>query len=595
MAGGLIQLVAYGVQDIYLTAHPQITFFKVLYRRHTNFSIESILQNFSSNANFGDTVSCTVSRSGDLVGKIILYVELPAIPKFINKQTGEEDLYKKMAWVNNLGYALIQEIYIEIGGKVIDKHYGEWMYIWSQINNKQDYALSKMIGNVPQIYEFTNGKPGYQLYIPLEFWFCRNLGLAIPLVSLSSDDVKLTVTFRKLLECYRVGPTHSIEIMENIAPLKPGDFIEQTVNKQTIYGYVTGFDYLNKKLYYIKIQNSNAIKKTFESYQEDININVKKLYQSSGFNPVPVQTIQNLVQNQIQYPSQEHFLSIPKQIINNPDYPSNIPYRIYNSISRAYVTPKPNSYELIEQTNFQNDPRFVNAFLYVDYVYLDSEERNKFSRTNHEYLIEQIQFNQVLGIKSPNIKQKLSINHPTKAIYWVAQLDNLVGPNTINDLFNYTTSHIHYVASDPSASVLPESVPNYHRDICSTTSSRLDKQERFYGENLVSSGTLILNGRNRFSARSSQYFNLVIPYQHHYRGPSSGINMYSFALNPDQYQPSSTVNMSKIDEAALQMRLATIINAINTAKLRSYAINYNILRIYFGLGGLAFDYGNNID
>ncbi len=604
MAGGLIQLVAYGVQDIYLTAHPQITFFKVLYRRHTNFSIESLAQNFNSTANFGETVSCTISRAGDLIGKILLYIELPAIPKFINKQTGEEDFHKKIAWVNNLGYALIQEISIEIGGKVIDKQYGEWMYLWSQVNNKQDHTLNKMIGNVPKIYEFTNGKPGYQLYIPLEFWFCRNLGLAIPLVSLSSDDVKIIVTFRKLLECYRIGPTHSIEILENIAPFKPGDFIEQTVNKQTIYGYVTDFDYLEKKLYYIKIQNTNAIKKTFESYQEN-PITDAKIYKLSGFNPVPIYTTQSQMQypNQLSNISDQHQLSnanqyqsnIPKKIINSLDYSANKPYRIYNSLTQAYVTPRPNSRELIEQTNLSDKPQFVNAFLYVDYVYLDSEERNKFVRTNHEYLIEQIQFNQELGIKSPNIKQKLAINHPTKAIYWVAQLDNLVGPNTINDLFNYTTSHIHYASSDPNADSLPEPVPNYHIDICPTINSKLDKQERFYGTNLVSSGNIILNGRNRFSNRSSQYFNLIEPYQHHFRGPNPGINMYSFSLYADQYQPSSTVNMSKIDEVALQLRLDNTVNMVNTVKIRSYAVNYNILRIYFGLGGLAFEYKDEIN
>src|SRR5690606_18368732 len=103
---------------------------------------------------------------------------------------------------------------------------------------------------------------------------------------------------------------------------------------------------------------------------------------------------------------------LPTRIINNVEYLENIPYRIYNSITGAFVTPVPNSREFIEQINFQNKPQFVKAFLYVDYVYLDTEERNKFIRTNHEYLIEQIQFNQDIGIKSPNVQQKLSINHP---------------------------------------------------------------------------------------------------------------------------------------------------------------------------------------
>ncbi|XWV26405.1 hypothetical protein QJ857_gp0664 [Tupanvirus soda lake] len=569
MAGGLIQLVAYGVQDLYLTGDPQITFFKVLYRRHTNFAIESVIQNFSSSANFGETVSCTISRSGDLVGKIFLFVEISSIPKFINQTTGEEDLFKKIAWVNNLGYALIQEICIEIGGKLIDKQYGEWMYIWSQVSNKKDRALDKMIGNLPTIYEFSNGKPGYQMYIPLEFWFCRNIGLALPLISLASSDVKLTVTFRKLEECYRIGPTNSIELLDDIVPFKEGDYIEQIVNGQSIYGYVMGFDYLQKKLYYIKIQSPNASKKTFESYQENLNT----INTTNGFNPKPIQS---------------NAQKLPNEIINNTNYKNNIPYRIYNSITKTYVTPKPNTREKIEQTNLPFKPQIVNSVLYVDYVYLDTEERNKFARSNHEYLIEQIQFNQEIGIKSPNAKQNLSLNHPCKAIYWVAQMDSLVGPGTINDLFNYTDSPIHYAKEDKNANNLPMNVPNYFADVCPTINSRMDKQERFYGKNLVSSAKLVLNGRDRFGTRESQYFNLVEPYEHHQRGPNPGINVYSFAIYPEQHQPSSAINMSKIDYAAMQMRLRNNISNQNTARVRSYTINYNILRIFFNLGGLAF-------
>src|SRR5208283_3754019 len=98
MAGALIQLVAYGVQDLYLTGDPQITFFKILYRRHTNFSVESVLQNFTAPANFGQIVTCNISRAGDLIGTTFLFVDLPAVPKFVNPISGEPDPFKKFAW-----------------------------------------------------------------------------------------------------------------------------------------------------------------------------------------------------------------------------------------------------------------------------------------------------------------------------------------------------------------------------------------------------------------------------------------------------------------------------------------------------------------
>lgn len=534
MGGAIIQLVAYGVQDIYLTGDPQITYFKVLYRRHTSFAIESVAQYFSSTANFGETVSCTISRSGDLVGKIYLCVDLPAIPIFMNNH--EIDTIKKFAWVKNLGHALIQEIIIEIGGKIIDRQYGEWMHIWSELTNRQDHALNKMIGNISDMNEFSNGKPGYQLYIPLEFWFCKNNGLALPLIALSSSDIKISVQFRKLEECYRIGPTHSIEILEDIVPFEPGNYIEQSINGETIYGYVIEYDYIQKKLFYIKIQCSTANKKFFEAYNDDKN----------PFNMIGQDTLFPQFR-----PHHNGAISNDNAIPNNPT--THIPYRIYNSVNKCYCTPKPNSREIIEPINIPNKPQFVNAFLYVDYIYLETNERNKFASRNHEYLIEQVQFNQEIGVKSSSIKQNLTLNHPCKAHYWVIQLDNIVGPGTINDLFNYTNSHI-----------------NSH------------------AESIMEHANLLLNGRSRFGERDATYTNLIEPYEHHYRSPSVGINVYSPSIYPENHQPSSAINMSKIDNITMQMRLKNTINPQNTAKIRSYTINYNIFRVLYGMGALAF-------
>lgn len=550
MAGGLVQLAAYGVEDVYLTGDPQITFFKVLYRRHTNFAVESVIQNFSAAANFGETVNCTISRVGDLIGRIFLYIELPAIPKFINPITGEEDVVKKFAWVNFLGYALLCEFSIDIGGRMIDKQYGEWMYIWSQVSNHQDIALSKMIGNVPSMYTFSNGKQGYKLYIPLTFWFCRHNGLALPLIALSSSDVKLVFTFRRADECYRIGPTNSIDILEDIVPFNSGDYIRQTINGQTIYGYVMDYDYLQKKLYYIKVQSPTATKKNFESCQ-----------------------IKN---------------NLPSTIVNDPDYVDNIPYRIYNAINDTYCTPVPNTREIIETATLPQRPRFVNSFLYVDYIYLDNEERNRFGRTNHEYLIEQIQFNKEIGITSPNVKMNLALSHPCKAFYWVAQLDAMVGSGTMNEIFNYTTSPVYYPVGDKNINNLrPEYLPEYN-DTYPDPEDKLIFYDRYYGKSLVVKTKLILDGRERFHGRNFEYFNYVQPYEHHYRAPVLGINVYSPSLYPEENQPSSAINASKMEDINFQIRLRNIVNPYNTAKIRCYTINYNILRIFFNMGGLAF-------
>jgi hypothetical protein len=120
MAGGLMQLVAYGAQDVYLSANPQITFFKVVYRRHTNFALEAIAQTFTGSPDFGKKATCTISRNGDLIHKVYLQVDLPTLT--VNSGA-------TVSWVPQVGHALIEDVEIEIGGQRIDKHYGDWLKI----------------------------------------------------------------------------------------------------------------------------------------------------------------------------------------------------------------------------------------------------------------------------------------------------------------------------------------------------------------------------------------------------------------------------------------------------------------------------------
>ena len=186
MGGGLLQLVAYGAQDVYLTGNPQITFFKVVYRRHTNFAMEAIQQTFSGVPAYGNTFYCQISRNGDLIHRTYLQVTLPAVAT-------AGDLY-----VNYVGLKLLKSVTIEIGGQQIDKHYSDWLYIWNE--------LSLPIGK-RSAWEFMVGadqditKAGATLFIPLEFWFCRNIGLALPLIALQYHEVKINVNFEAEAKC----------------------------------------------------------------------------------------------------------------------------------------------------------------------------------------------------------------------------------------------------------------------------------------------------------------------------------------------------------------------------------------------------------
>jgi len=190
--------------------------------------------------------------------------------------------------------------------------------------------------------------------------------------------------------------------------------------------------------------------------------------------------------------------------------------------------------------------------LWIDYVYLDTDERRQFAQIAHEYLVEQLQFTGAESFSQLNIRQRLNFNHPCKELIWVSQLDSNVdaGANRWTDFTNSGTT----------------------------------AGQEYIGNDTVVDAKLLLNGHDRFAPRQGSYFNLVQPYQHHTRGPSTGIYVYSFAIKPEDHQPSGTINMSRIDNATIQM---SVVSAA-PMKLYTYMTNYNVLRIMSGMAGLAY-------
>ena len=146
--GGLMQLVAYGAQDVYLTGNPQITFFKVVYRRHTNFAMESIENPFNGAPNFGKKVTCTVQRNGDLIYRMYLQATLPQVQLQSTDGSGAQ-----FRWLNWIGHNIINYVEIEIGGQRIDKQYGQWLHIWNELTQEpgKQAGYAKMVGNVPEL------------------------------------------------------------------------------------------------------------------------------------------------------------------------------------------------------------------------------------------------------------------------------------------------------------------------------------------------------------------------------------------------------------------------------------------------------------
>jgi len=530
-----MQLVAYGAQDVFLTGTPEITFWKVSYRRHTNFAMESIEQTFSGQADFGRRVTCTISRNGDLCYRTYLQITLPEINQSMNSTN---TVYAR--WLDYIGEQIIAQVEVEIGGQRIDRQYGDWMHIWNQVtmSSEQQRGYFKMIGNTTQLTYITdpefasvsgpcaaaggpsqvcaprNALPETTLYIPLLFWFCRNPGLALPLIALQYHEVKINIDFRPIGECLWA---------------------------------------------------------------------VNSLAATSG--------------------------SV--------------------SVSQAY------------------QQSLVAASLYVDYIFLDTDERRKMAQNPHEYLIEQLQFTGDESVGSSSNKIKLNFNHPCKELIWVVQPDANVDYCSSLDAtgllyktlgaqpFNYTDAidalpnAIHAFAGpneaigsngfisasglfqmpgaeDGTAGANGAWLSSTTADIPfgaqggSAGGSLVSDAGTFvlaetaldmhcWGENPCVTAKLQLNGQDRFSEREGSYFDVVQPFQHHTRAPDTGINIYSFALRPEEHQPSGSCNFSRIDNAVLQLVLSSpTVQGTATAKVRVYAVNYNVLRVMSGMAGVAY-------
>jgi hypothetical protein len=464
-----MQLVAYGAQDIYLTGNPQITFFKIVYRRHTNFALESIEQTFNGNADFGKKITCSISRNGDLITRIYLRMEIPAITLQSNTA---------FRWLDWLGHVLIKNVEIEIGGQRIDKHCGEWLHIWNELTQTSGRALgyANMVGNIPDLTRVVTNStanpiviPGLTLYVPLQFWFCRNPGLALPLIALQYHEVKINLELRDAKECYWAANYNA-------------------ANQQSPYTF-----------------NQSAV------------------------------TV----------------------------------------------------------------PSMSSCSLYVDYIYLDTTERKRIAQVSHEYLIEQLQYvDESSPTKNPKIK--LIFNHPCKALYFVAQKETLMtdsnGDYFGKQWFNFTDTqapveYANYAGGAPvisdfaSEAISAGSGGGFTHNLTSVLA-----ENAYTSLNGIKHAKLQLNGHDRFSPqRDSRYFNLVQPFQHMENIPTLGINVYSFALKPEEHQPSGSCNMSRIDTAMLNLTLNDQMVANNdNARIRIFTINYNVLRLMSGMGGLAY-------
>jgi hypothetical protein len=448
--------------------------------------MEPFRVNFSGQSQWGTKQTAIVGRHADLLYSTYIQVELPR-NALVSGTLGTTSGSIPYAWnndQNSLGFNLVKYAEIDIGGQVIDRLYGEWMRVWSSLSKPTDQRdklrslLSEDCVNAGSTlldngYENgaacgSTGRQGARniFYIPLEFFFTKNPGAALPLIALQYHEVKINIYW-------------------NDPELIAGNFTNRTVE-------------------------------VFAGQDND------------------------------------------GSVVSCPPI-SAIPFPI-------------------------------NAAIYIDYIYLDTEERRRMAQASHEYLIEQTQFNEDKGIVGSNSRIDLTFNHPVKELVWVVQ------PSFYRDCRLAT-----------GAGYNPDGTKTTSGGATQAAASRLTPFT--YNLDPVYEQWIQINGQDRLDRRYGDYYSKVQTYQHHSGlSPGGGVYSYSFALKPEENQPSGTCNFSRIDTATIVMNMSGVgvtaggpftggttgspqfaINPdLNHWDVRVYAVNYNVLRVMSGMGGLAY-------
>ncbi len=601
MSGGLMQIVAKGAQDTHLTSDPEITFFKAMHRRHTNFSVESIEQTFDGVVNPNGRVSATIARNGDLVHRMWLEITCD-----------DPSNHTPFAWDS------IENVSIEIGGTMIDTHTGRWLQMWYELTEKDSWFRDECL---------TKGT-NKTLRIPLSFWFCKEAGQALPLIALQYHEVKLIVNFSN-----RMHESAMVKLWVDYIYL---DTAERRRFARADHEYLieqvqtTGIEKLN---------SSNNAK-----IELDFNHPVKELVwtvlgeHEEWRRPLDTDDYVDDNDNTIPRNASDALLwidddGIPQSLKKaaGSDFDQMMP-AFYSTETGKYYTFNGSGagnklIPIIAGDTLEHDDESKPEYE-IDSTYAGNTEftltKLTWSQEHYVFLAEfsdlgehnipvdggdptspidytgyklhlKIDDNRIDEVRSPNVAiskedglpcvlKKGKFKERGSAKFWKrGDVENpITGYDVLykEDLKRTPTEELKQIRDG-----LPDSNDVCYPTYVSTFAATLE------------SARLDLNGHERFKMRDADYFQHVQQHQHHtgrYTGHNLGAlvgsneerkvpaYVYSFALEPEKLQPSGTCNFSRIDNATLILKGERLIDS------EVFAVNYNILRIKNGMGGLAY-------
>lgn len=479
-AGTLIDLSAYGANDAFLYGNPEQTIFRSVYKRNTRFTRDNIRAVVDGDVNFGQKVIINVDTEADLMSQIMLEIDLPELTA-----TGADDQHF-IQWIPNVAFSLVEYADIRIGGQLISREYGEWMYIWYELMQASGAKEARRIltGSTP-----SNGPR--TVYLPLTFWFCRDLGRALPLVALQYHPVTIELQLSNVERLYYFGPTRYHDL-SYVGPVTIGG--DTKYQYQSTAGTLFSPDITGKNLYYNNGTNTTSI-----TYIDSDNLALD-----------------------IEIPTPEQ-------------------------ATRVYIKP---TYTLTGPT-----PSIIEIRAFIDFYTLDTYERRWFANKAQYYMIEQLQFNESDAVSETEFQRRIRLTMPLpmKQLFWVFQTNE-----------NRDNKELLSFLSTPD-----EEYENPFDDIISMA--------------------LYYNGKEKLPERSSEHYRLIHPYQRGMVGVNDSaakfLYTFSFAERPGEHQPSGYSNFSMLDRVEM---ILTMRNNHRAGEYRIYGMNYNLLRVDKGMGGVLF-------
>ena len=598
MGGGLMQLVAYGAQDIYLTGNPQITFFKVVYRRHTNFSMEAIEQTIVGSNTIGSSESqgtVTISRNGDLVSSV--YVT--------SSTAGIMD-----------GDALVKEVYIEIGGQMIDRHYKEWNQIWNELStpaSKVDgFRAMKVATHDPHKSsgDVTNFLGAGLVQVPLNFWFCRNIGLALPLIALQYHEVDLkftwgnntSINYKNNSDTGGCGSAYFSDSDNKIVRVYC-DYIFLDTDERRRFAQVS-HEYLIEQVQMHSLLDNKSNELTF-------NHPVKELIWTSGHDNV-YKTAKLVLNGHDRFSEQEEeYFQLRQPYQYHTSVPqNNIPNHVYRVEHHGdLLSQAAGGYIAAAGLKSAAMPKYGLNFVKVggtgdvlsaipsktvsietatdisSAILIGASEANSLFRSGSVNIGDKHRF--VIHRHTFDAANNHAGSRPTiifeATVKYIILDENTTLANASGHLGPISTRANKYLGNEVRESYL--TAGGAADDITDNAANALliayDKVATFDASNggalddgndmLLNTGTVIVSDEN-IGGNSVAGTSLM----------NKRINVYSFARKPEEHQPSGTCNFSRIDSAILE----TGVSIGSTYNI--YAVNYNVLRIMSGMGGLAY-------